>query len=237
MRVRKWISMLLTVAVVLSSLTCGAWADKPGKGPVTAEDIPELYFESIYIDGAQSKDNPSLKIEFWISYDMEELIKKAKSANARLTVETKIRVRDSGGDINISNKEYEFGDEIMECSLLPFLETYGPFSEDPTVKVQCRIVCVQEGQEDLYSEYCQKDFTLIDRGTIGCTNPSNKPRGREIPKDKKKKQKETKCAVCGFCAHPLGICLFIWIGLPIVLLTAALIIFLVVKKRRSGAKV
>ncbi|MBO4927122.1 MAG: hypothetical protein J5379_02595 [Clostridiales bacterium] len=234
---RKWIFLMVTVAVVLSSLTFGAWADKAGNDPVTSEDIPDLYFEEIYIDGFQSKDKPSLKIEFWFSYDMEELIKKAKSADARLSVETEIRVRDGGDWVDISNTEYEFRDESMKCSLLPFIEECGPFSEDPFVQIRCRIVCTQEGQEDLYSEYCLEDFTIYDSVTVPCTNPSNRARGRASEKEKKGKnaKKEEKCAVCGFCAHPLGICLFIWIGVPLVILAAALIIFLVVKKHSSGA--
>ena len=68
-----------------------------------------------------------------------------------------------------------------------------------------------------------EDSTVADGATLIATQAKTE----EVVTEKPKKD---KCSLCGFCPHPLGICIFIWIAIIVIIVV---IVILVLKKKKG----
>ncbi len=77
---------------------------------------------------------------------------------------------------------------------------------------------------------------LNDGGTqVVPTDPPSKPEEKPAPVEKD----EGKCALCGFCPVPFGLCIFIWLAILLAVIVIIVILIAVTrpgKCKKCGAK-
>ena len=66
-------------------------------------------------------------------------------------------------------------------------------------------------------------------------NPDNtgEPTDEKPPVDE---PDEEKCALCGFCPVPLGLCIFIWIAIALAVILVIVLIIMIAAKKKKGTK-
>ena len=149
------------------------------------------------------------------------------------------------GDFTIKSGE-------MYISLQSLAEALGKVEKDTPIELRARYFCTQTEQDDIYSDYSEiltfgsteMDATpesVVESSTENSAEPSAESSVESTDKKEastvqKAEEQEDKCSLCGFCPHPLGLCIFIWIAIIVAVVVIVVVIIVVMKKKSKSDK-
>ncbi len=151
--------------------------------------------------------------------------------------------RDYATELNLESQvRFDDGDWqywIMMDELYPYLIGQRQISVDPSaldgkIEYRCRLT---GGNPDLGTAVTVgwSDILTIEGGNVRMA-VNDDPFDEKIAEAERiaAEKEANKCKVCGICPHPLGLCLFIWIG--IVLVVGAIAAYNIIAHKKKVAK-
>jgi len=155
---------------------------------------------------------PVIGFKLDVTPELAKQVAQVNGTSGVIRIYTEARVQGKGewvelqGDLDIKS-----GD--IQIDLQALAEAEKSVAKDTPIELRTRYWCSQNEQEDFYSAYSNVlTFGSLDMevttGEIVDTIGAIETTTAAAKKDSKK-----KCGLCGFCPHPLGICIFIWIAI------------------------
>ncbi|MBQ3665091.1 MAG: hypothetical protein II919_03180 [Lachnospiraceae bacterium] len=173
-------------------------------------------------------DQPVIAFKLEVPDELSKQITQVKANNGDIWLSTEARVEGSDEWIEMQG-DFEIRTGELKVTLLHLLEEGKVIEEGTPIELRCRYYCTQEGEEDLYSDYSEvltfgtKEIKEGEKETV----TEAKDQSEDTTVDE---EKEDKCSICGFCPHPLGLCIFIWIAILIVIIV---IVIIIVRKKKN----
>ena len=155
-----------------------------------------------------------------------------KGAYISLEVEARVQGKENWvglqGDWTLKSGELKYG-------LQNLAEAEKSVSKDTPIELRARYN-INNGETEFYSPYSEiltfgsKEMNATPDSVVDSTENVTEA-ASAAPKEEKKS--ENKCSLCGFCPHPLGICIFIWIAIIVAVAAVVVITIIVMKKKKQ----
>ena len=233
------------------------WSEIASVGKEASNDmdlVKDLTIEAPKISGLRMTDeefNTFPVIAFTIDVtdsitELETVLKANRIGVIWLQTEARVMGKSEWTELqgDISLKSGEFKIDLQNLA-----EAEGTVSKDTPIELRAKYVVYANASteggtiESPYSEILSfgspemqvtenttEDVTTETTGALIATQATTE----DTVTPEKPKEKKDKCSLCGFCPHPLGICIFIWI----VILAAIIfvVVWILVKKRKDKEK-
>ena len=184
--------------------------DAAKTGPLKPGDIDAQVISDLRYTGEQFNNYPVIGFMPTEDNKLTSQLAQVNGTQGGIFLETEARVSGKNdwvqlqGDFTIKTGE-------MTIALQNLAEAEGKIEKDTPIELRARYYCSQdgEGQEPFYSVY--SEILTFGSQDMQAKPDDNPEASKEISSDlpKKGEDETPKCTLCGFCPHPLGICIFI----------------------------
>lgn len=199
--------------------------------PLHAGDIPAPVITGLRLTDEQFSDNPVVAFTLTVPDTLAAQAAQVAAAGGIIRVEAEARVKGTSAWTNLN-----LAGEVQTGELnayLVYLATPGQVIPEGTeIELRARYLCMQPEQEDFYSEY-SKIIGFGSDDIIG-ENPQYNNGGAAATENGE--TAKHKCKICGFCPEPLGLCIFIWLVIIIVILAVGVTAYIIIKKKIDKSK-
>ena len=216
-----------------SEPTCvGKDAEKTG--PLTAADLPAPVISDLHMTDRTFNDNPIVAFTLTVPDELAAKAAQVKAAGGYICVETYCRVKGDADWTLMGNADWEIKAGEMDCPLLHLVNDERPtIPQDTPIELRCRYYCGQSDLDDLWSDYSE----IIAFGTDKIAADDTPVMTEPVPADTEAAEpaaaEKKTCSLCHFCPQPLGLCIFIWL---LILIVIAVVVFLVIRKVKKNRK-
>ena len=168
-----------------------------------------------------------------VSDKLKEQLTRASGTRGAIWLEVEAKIEGSEwvglqGDWTLKSGELKYG-------LQNLAEAEKSVSKDTPIELRARYN-INNGETEFYSPYSEiltfgsKEMNATPDSVVDSTENVTEA-ASAAPKEEKKS--ENKCSLCGFCPHPLGICIFIWIAIIVAVAAVVVITIIVMKKKKQ----
>lgn len=217
-----------------SEPTCvGKDAEKTG--PLTAADLPAPEISDLHMTDREFNDNPIVAFTLAVPDELAEKAAQVEAAGGYISVETFCRVKGDDAWTEMGNADWEIKAGEMECPLLHLLSEERPVIPEGTeIELRCRYRCAQADLDDIWSDFSETiAFSTNEIGTDDAPPVTETVPAETEAADQPAAAEKKVCSLCHFCPQPLGLCIFIWL---LILIVIAVVIFLVIRKVKKNKK-
>ena len=210
----------------------------------TADILKDIIIEAPLVSDLRMTDetfNEFSVIAFTIEIpdslvELETLLKANSSGYVGLETEARVMGKNEWtplqGDFALKSGE-------MKIALQNLAVAEGSITKDTPIEFRAKYVVYTGEAEPIISPYSEiltfgsLDMQVTEGTTDDTTEESvtviaTQTTTEEVVTEKPKKD---KCSLCGFCPHPLGICIFIWIA--IIVIIAVVVVIVILKKKKD----
>lgn len=175
---------------------------------------------------------PVISIKLDVIPELAKQISQVKGTKGDVRLCVEARVQGTENWIELQGDSWIKSGELT-YALQNIAEAEKKVEKDTPIELRARYLCMQEDQEDFYSDYSNiLTFGSLDMevttaevvDTVGAIDTTT----AAVTTTEKK-----KCGVCGFCPRPLGICLFILIAIILVIIGGIIAAVLIMKKKNK----
>ena len=201
--------------------------------PLKAGDIAAPVISELEYTDKDSNGFPVISFRLDVDDKLSKQIAQATGTQGgiSLIVEARLKGKDSWTGLQ--------GDWVitagkMESSLQALGEAEGKVEKDTPIELRAKYDCSQSGLDDISSDWSEiLTFSAeeMEAPKAETAESSAAPSGK-TEKAQNPQPKKDKCSVCGFCPQPLGLCIFIWIGI-IVLIVVIIVVIIIIRKKNK----
>ena len=214
------------------SAICAYGKDAAKMEPLKPGDVVAPTITGLRTTEEQFNGNPVVAFTLTVPETVAQQKAQIAAANGTLRVEVEARVKGTTEwkDLHVAG-DITTGE--LKAALIYLAEPGKPVAAGTEIELRARYLIGQAGQDDFYSGYSKVIGFDSDDIAISDT-PAAVGEGTET--EESGLLPKSDCPICHFCPQPLGLCIFIWLIIIIVIAVVAFIGLKLWKKAKQKIK-
>ena len=209
--------------------------------PLKSGDVAAPVISDLQYTDKTFNTYPVIAFQLTVDETLAKQLSQVSGTQGGITLEVEARVQGTNEWVGLQ------GDWIitagqMEIALQNLAEHEQKVEKDTPIELRARYYCTQAEQEAFYSDYSEvltfgsqemevkPDSTVESSSQSSETSPAESSITPTVPSTT---EKQDKCSLCGFCPHPLGLCIFIWLLILLVIVAVVIVIVVLVRKKNA----